>query len=695
MTDPGADWLTLGRSPASGHGSRRSRATIATPSTRRSARPMRCSPSTSSASSSPPGGSPVELGQAVIVELVRLSGASAGAIWLGETGREELALLAATGVYDEPLPGPAGRCRGWPAHRPSEPRPAARRARRRTAGDAPRAREAGRTGGELDADGLRVAQLARHELAVAFSGARLREALERRAARAQRRRRRRDRRDPPGRREHDASFGSIRPASGRWGSRPRPRSGGPAREVLGCAAAGGHGEEQCPLAEVIAIRRADRLSRNRRSSRRSAGPIRVAGGYSRAPSEPGGAIRATAILRDITAVRALEQLREGFVATVSHELRTPLALVRGYAETVLQFDLDPAQQRDYVDRIHQVTTPPWIARRPDPRRDPPRRRSARSSSAPRSRSPLSPRGSAAISRCPATTPASSSTFRRTCRRSTSTRGGSAGCSRTSSATPSSTPRTGRRSCLRAAVDGEWLVATVDDEGVGIPEAERSLVLEPFHRAWNVRESRIPGTGLGLYICRRLVEAHGGRLWLGDRPDGLPGTRVSFSLPRRRAFSGLATAVAERILIVEDEPEFASLLELWMAKAGYRPVVAVDGQRRPSPLLRRPPRPRHPRRRAARSRRLAGHRADPRVQPGPDSHGHGSELGGGQGPRAQARRRRLHHEAARASPSSSPGSRRPSAGRRRRHPSGRAGCSTATWSSTSTIIERGCAATTSA
>jgi signal transduction histidine kinase len=84
--------------------------------------------------------------------------------------------------------------------------------------------------------------------------------------------------------------------------------------------------------------------------------------------------------------------------------------------------------------------------------------------------------------------------------------------------------------INAAVDRPWLVVTVDDAGVGIPEEERGLVTEPFHRAWNVRESRIPGTGLGLYICRRLVEAHGGRLDVLDRPDGRSGTRVRFTLP---------------------------------------------------------------------------------------------------------------------------------------------------------------------
>ena len=91
--------------------------------------------------------------------------------------------------------------------------------------------------------------------------------------------------------------------------------------------------------------------------------------------------------------------------------------------------------------------------------------------------------------------------------------------------PAGTPIT-----IGATPSSEWLLVTVDDEGLGIPEGDRALVLEPFHRARNVRESSIQGTGLGLFICRRLVEAHGGKLWLGDRPDSRTGTRVSFTLP---------------------------------------------------------------------------------------------------------------------------------------------------------------------
>ncbi len=471
------------------------------------------------------GGSPAELGRAVIVELVRLSGAAAGAIWLGETGRPELGLLASTGAFDEPLPDRlAGVAEGRriAAERPDlellvlgEEPPATLVALRMP------------VEGGLDADGLRVAQLARHELAVAFGGARLREALERE-------------RHELGAVVDGATDVILQVDDARRVVRLNPAGertltieaataiGRTCGEVLGCAAAGGHGEEHCPLGEVIA-------SGEPIGYRETAilsplgGPIRVAGGYSRAPSEPGGATRATAILRDITAVRALEQLREGFVATVSHELRTPLALVRGYAETVLHFDLDADQQRDYVDRIHQVTTrlgslvdqildvthldadPLILERAPV----------AFAALAARLNGDLALSGDDArlVVELPPDLPPVDVDAGRIGRVLENLVGNALKYA------PDGSPVV-----LRAAVDGDWLVATVDDEGVGVPEAERSLVLEPFHRAWNVRESRIPGTGLGLYICRRLVEAHGGRLWLGDRPDGRPGTRVAFSLP---------------------------------------------------------------------------------------------------------------------------------------------------------------------
>ena len=198
-------------------------------------------------------------------------------------------------------------------------------------------------GRSLDPDGIRVVQLARHELAVAFRGARLREALERERARA----------DAPSSTARPTSSsrsttsggssGSTRPASGCSGSHRGDALGRTCAEVLGCDVAGGHGEDACPLPRSCATGQPDRLSRDRDPRRPTASSIRVAGGYSRsrrsAPTD-GRRSRATAILRDISAVRALEELREGFVATVSHELRTPLALIRGYAETLLHLDLD-------------------------------------------------------------------------------------------------------------------------------------------------------------------------------------------------------------------------------------------------------------------------------------------------------------------------------------------------------------------
>ena len=471
------------------------------------------------------GGSPAELGRAVIVELVRLAGADGGAIWLGETGRPDLGLIARTGEFATPLPADL-------ADLASARELAANRQDLRLivlGEDVPASAVALAVPSDrpLDDDGLRVAQLARHELASAFGSARLREALERE-------------RHELGEVVDGATDVIVQVDEARRVVRLNPAGermlgieaaaaiGQSCGDVLGCAVAGGHGEDHCPLAEVIASGGAIAY---RETAIRSAQdtPIRIAGGYSRAPSHPGGPIRATAILRDISAVRALEQLREGFVATVSHELRTPLALVRGYAETILHFELPPEEQREYVERIHGVTSrlgslvdqildithldadPLILERAPV----------AFAALVARLRGDLALSGDDArlIADLAPNLPPIDVDIVRIGRVLENLVGNALKYA------PTPTPIV-----VGATVEGDWLLATIDDEGVGVPEAERSLVLEPFHRAWNVRESRIPGTGLGLYICRRLVEAHGGRLSIGDRIDGRPGTRVSFSLP---------------------------------------------------------------------------------------------------------------------------------------------------------------------
>jgi signal transduction histidine kinase len=62
------------------------------------------------------------------------------------------------------------------------------------------------------------------------------------------------------------------------------------------------------------------------------------------------------------------------------------------------------------------------------------------------------------------------------------------------------------------------ILTVDDEGPGIPQAERSRVFEQFHRLERDRQSAVAGTGIGLSVVKDLAIRHGGRCWVttGDR-----------------------------------------------------------------------------------------------------------------------------------------------------------------------------------
>ena len=78
------------------------------------------------------------------------------------------------------------------------------------------------------------------------------------------------------------------------------------------------------------------------------------------------------------------------------------------------------------------------------------------------------------------------------------------------------------------IEGGWVQVAVSDTGAGIAEADLDKVFEPFAQASEGRALGARGTGLGLPICREIVEHHGGRLWLQSRVGA--GSTFQFTLP---------------------------------------------------------------------------------------------------------------------------------------------------------------------
>ena len=69
---------------------------------------------------------------------------------------------------------------------------------------------------------------------------------------------------------------------------------------------------------------------------------------------------------------------------------------------------------------------------------------------------------------------------------------------------------------------------VADQGIGIPAEEHSKLFQRFYRVDSSLRRKTQGAGLGLYLCRSIVEAHGGRIWLRSEPG--KGTTVFLALP---------------------------------------------------------------------------------------------------------------------------------------------------------------------
>jgi two-component system sensor histidine kinase KdpD len=80
--------------------------------------------------------------------------------------------------------------------------------------------------------------------------------------------------------------------------------------------------------------------------------------------------------------------------------------------------------------------------------------------------------------------------------------------------------------IDVTLEGDKVRFSVADEGPGIPDEDRVEIFERFRRLEGGKTK--PGAGLGLYICRGLVEAHGGTIRADRAPGG--GAQISFTLP---------------------------------------------------------------------------------------------------------------------------------------------------------------------
>jgi signal transduction histidine kinase/CheY-like chemotaxis protein len=118
-----------------------------------------------------------------------------------------------------------------------------------------------------------------------------------------------------------------------------------------------------------------------------------------------------------------------------------------------------------------------------------------------------------------------------------------------------------------------ILISVTDTGAGISPDQLPHI---FDRFWQAKKAHRRGTGLGLTICKAIVEAHGGEIWATSALGA--GTSVFFTIPAQPAPSAvLEVPEVANILLVDDRPENLFALQTILERPDYRIVTATSGE----------------------------------------------------------------------------------------------------------------------
>ena len=240
------------------------------------------------------------------------------------------------------------------------------------------------------------------------------------------------------------------------------------------------------------------------------------------------------VIRDVSKEREIDEVKSALISTVSHELRTPLTLIHGFAELLVLRDMPAERQRSSAVEILDASR--RLARLIDDLLSVSRMESGRLVLDPRPldlatvvERILSPfRAMAARhtlrTKLPANLPVVWGDPDKVEQILTNLVGNAIKYS------PG-----GGEVLVTVDVDGDTVQVSVRDQGIGMSPRDMGQLFEKFYRVDREEVRRAGGTGLGLYITKRLVEMHGGRLWAESWPG--VGSVFRFTLPTSDELAG--------------------------------------------------------------------------------------------------------------------------------------------------------------